>query len=164
MSLNLPARVASLGLSLPPAPAAAANYDVTVESQFRLIVSGQLPRGDDGQLIATGKVGDGVDLDTAKRCAAQCALSVLSAMNAELGGNFGRRFRRLVRVGVFVASSPGFTDQHLVADGASEIFEKVLGVLGRHARAAVGVAALPLDAPVEVEVSVELLDERYESD
>lgn len=162
--MSLHARLEKLGLSLPAAPAPAANYRVTNESHFTLVVSGQLPITNDGPLLATGKVGGGVDLDTAKACARQCVLNGLSAIEAELGGNFKQRFRQVVRVGVFVASTPDFTDQHLVADAASGLLHEVLGAAGRHARAAVGCVSLPLDAPVEIEMTVELFDDRFEMD
>ncbi|MEM1027500.1 MAG: RidA family protein [Planctomycetota bacterium] len=157
-------RVQQLGLTLPPAPAAAADYRVTNESHFTLYVSGQLPKTDDGQLLATGKVGGAVDLETARRCARQCILNGLSAIEAELGGNFKQSFRQVVRLGVFVASTPDFTDQHLVADAASGLLHEVLGPKGRHARSAVGCVSLPLDAPVEIEMTLELFDDRFEND
>lgn len=157
-------RLEKMGLTLPPAPAAAADYRVTQESHFTLYVSGQLPKTDDGRLLATGKVGGEVDLDTAKACARQCVLNALSAVEAELGGRFTERFRQVVRVGVFVASTPGFTDQHLVADAASGLLHDVLGGAGRHVRSAVGCVALPLNAPVEIEMTLELFDDRFESD
>lgn len=162
--MSLQPKVQNLGLSLPPAPAAAADYRVTNESHFTLYVSGQLPKQDDGSLLATGKVGGEVDLDTAQRCARQCVLNALAAIEAELGGNFTHRFRQVVRVGVFVASTPDFTDQHLVADAASGLLQEVLGPKGRHARSAVGCVSLPLDAPVEIEMTVELFDDRSEID
>ncbi|MEM9914169.1 MAG: RidA family protein [Planctomycetota bacterium] len=162
MSLNH--KVQQLGLTLPPAPAAAADYRVTNESHFTLYISGQLPKTDDGQLLATGKVGGAVDLETARRCARQCVLNGLSAIQAELGGNFKQSFRQVVRLGVFVASTPDFTDQHLVSDAASGLLKEVLGPKGRHARSAVGCVSLPLDAPVEVEMTLELFDDRFEMD
>lgn len=162
--MSLQPRLEKLGLTLPPAPAAAADYRVTQESHFTLYVSGQLPKADDGRLLATGKVGGAVDLDTAKQCARQCILNGLSAIEAELGGNFTHRFRQVVRLGVFVASTPEFTDQHLVADAASGLLHEVLGPAGRHARSAVGCVSLPLDAPVEIEMAIELFDDRFESD
>lgn len=162
--MSIKQKIERAGLTLPPPPAAAADYLVTNESHYQLVVSGQLPKGDDGKLLATGKVGAEVDLDTARQCARQCVLNALAAIDAELGGNFTRRFRKVTRVGVFVASTPEFTDQHLVADAASGLLHEVLGPAGKHARAAVGCVSLPLDAPVEVEMSVEMLDDRLESD
>jgi len=162
--MNLQARVKKLGLTLPPPPAAAADYRVINESHSTLYVSGQLPKTDDGQLLAVGKVGGAVDLDTAKACARQCVLNALSAIAVELGEDFEQRFEQIARVRVFVASTPDFTDQHLVADAASGLLHEVLGQAGRHARSAVGCVSLPLDAPVEIEMIIELLDDHLESD
>lgn len=162
--MNLKQKIEQAGFTLPPAPAAAADYRVTNESHFQLVVSGQLPKTADGKLLATGKVGAGVDLETARQCARQCVLNGLAAIEAELDGNFTHRFRQIVRVGVFVASTAEFTDQHLVADAASGLLHEVFGAAGKHARAAVGCVSLPLDAPVEVEMTVELFDDRFESD
>jgi enamine deaminase RidA (YjgF/YER057c/UK114 family) len=107
----------------------------------------------DGELAATGKVGADVDADSAKELAAVCALNALAAVKAEIGdlGNV----RRVVKVVGFVASAPDFTGQPGVINGASELLGEVFGDAGVHARSAVGVAVLPLDAPVEVELVVE---------
>jgi enamine deaminase RidA (YjgF/YER057c/UK114 family) len=162
--MNLKAQLDQLGLSLPPVAKPAANYDPAVETDRFLLISGQLPRLDDGSLLATGKLGAGVDLDTGIACARQCGLNALAVLNGAIGGGFRLKFRRVLRVGVYVASSSDFTDQHLVADGASELLQQVFGGKGRHARAAVGCVSLPKDAPVEVELWVELMDERFEGD
>ena len=158
------ARVSELGYELPPPPPAASHYRPVIRHHRSLIVSGQLPRTADGTLLATGKVGDRVDLDTAVACARQCALNILALLDQQFGGTLGGNFERLLRVGVFVAGLPSFTDHHLVADGASDLLEAVLGARGQHARAAVGCAALPLDAPVEVEAWVGLADDERASD
>ncbi|MBB6428352.1 RidA family protein [Algisphaera agarilytica] len=162
--MSLQPKIQQLGLTLPPVPAAVANYRVTNESHFTLYISGQLPKTDDGSLLATGKVGGEVDLDTAKQCARQCVLNALSAIESELSGHLTGKFQQVVRVGVFVASTPEFTDQHLVADAASSLLQEVLGPKGNHARSAVGCVSLPLDAPVEIEMTVELFDDRFEMD
>lgn len=164
MGMSIKQKVEQLGLTLPPAPAAAADYLVTRESNFAMYISGQLPKSADGTMLATGKVGGTVDLETARQCARQCVLNALAAIESAMGGNFKQRFGGVARVGVFVASTPDFTDQHLVADAASELLHQVLGSSGRHARAAVGCVSLPLDAPVEVELTLQLVDDRFESD
>lgn len=122
-----------------------------------LSVSGQVAAGPDGALLATGRVGAEVDLALARRCAWQCAANVLGAVAAEVGDLSG--VDRTVRVTVYVASEPGFTEQHLVADAATEFLLRALGErVGRHARAAIGVAALPTGSPVEVEATFRLRD------
>ena len=144
-------RLAGLGLELPPVPAPAAAYVPAVRHGDLVLVSGQLPLAD-GALLATGLVGDADgehDVEVAAGLAARCALNVLAAGAAVAGGL--DRIAGVLRVGVFVASGAGFTQQHRVADGASELLAAVLGPGAVHARAAVGVARLPLDAPVEVE-------------
>jgi enamine deaminase RidA (YjgF/YER057c/UK114 family) len=108
----------------------------------------------DGQLLTTGKVGGEVTPDEAIECARQCALNALAAVRAELGDL--AQVKRIVKVVVFVASTPDFTGQPGVANGASELFGDVFGDVGRHARSAVGVPVLPLDSPVEVELTVEI--------
>jgi enamine deaminase RidA (YjgF/YER057c/UK114 family) len=118
-----------------------------------LVTAGQVAVAD-GAPVAHGKLGADVDLDTGRRCARQCALNVVAQLRAELG-ELGR-VRRVVKLTVFVASVPSFTEQHLVANGASELMAEVFGEAGRHARSAVGVPALPTDSPVEVEAIVEV--------
>jgi enamine deaminase RidA (YjgF/YER057c/UK114 family) len=108
----------------------------------------------DGRLTTTGKVGGEVTVEEAVECARQCALNALAAVRAEIGEL--SNVKRIVKVVVFVASTPDFTGQPGVANGASELLGDVFGDLGRHARSAVGVSVLPLDAPVEVELVVEV--------
>lgn len=146
-------RLAELGIVLPVPPAPAAAYVPTVRTGDLLFTSGQLPLAD-GALLATGTVGDRVDRDTAIACARQCAINVLAQVRAATGSLDA--VVRVVKLTVFVASAPGFTEQHLVANGASELLAEVFGEAGRHARSAVGVALLPLDAPVEVEAVLAL--------
>jgi enamine deaminase RidA (YjgF/YER057c/UK114 family) len=115
-----------------------------------LMASGQTAVGDNGELIARGQVGTEIGLDLARRCAWQCAVNVLTAVQAELGSL--DRVESVLKMTVYVASSPTFVEQHLVADAATECLLRVLGErVGRHARAAIGVAALPTGSPVEVE-------------
>lgn len=137
-----------LGIELPVPPAPAAAYVPVVRAGDLLFTAGQLPLSD-GALLATGKVGGAVDREAAIACARQCAINVLAQVRAELGSLDA--VSRVVKLTVFVASEPSFTEQHLIANGASELFAEVFGDIGRHARSAVGVAALPLDAAVEVE-------------
>jgi enamine deaminase RidA (YjgF/YER057c/UK114 family) len=145
-------RLAELGLELPAVAAPVAAYLPAVRSGSHVYVSGQLPFVD-GKLPATGKVGAEVDPDRAKELARQCALNALAAIESLVGLAV---VARVVKVTGFVASAPGFTGQPGVINGASELFASVFGENGRHARSAVGVAELPLSAPVEVEVIVEI--------
>lgn len=146
-------RLAELGLAVPEVAKPVAAYVPAVRSGAQVFTSGQLPMRS-GELIATGKVGAGVTEEEAYACAQQCALNAIAAIKAEIGDLAA--ITRIVKVVVFVASSPEFTGQPRVANGASELFGDVFGDAGVHARSAVGVAVLPLDAPVEVEVLVEL--------
>jgi len=146
-------RLAELGLAIPEVAAPVAVYVPAMRSGQHVYTSGQLPMRS-GELIATGKVGAEVTEEEAYACAQQCALNAIAAINAEVGDL--SLVRRIVKVVVFVASAPDFTGQPKVANGASELFGDVFGDAGRHARSAVGVAALPLGAPVEVEVLAEL--------
>lgn len=146
-------RIAELGLTLPEVVPPVAAYQPAVRSGDHVYVSGQLPFVD-GRLPATGKVGAEVDADAAKELAALCALNAIAAVRAEVGELTS--VVRIVKVGGFVASTPDFTGQPGVINGASELLGSVFGEAGVHARAAVGVAALPLDAPVEVDMIVEV--------
>ncbi|MGH8931540.1 MAG: RidA family protein [Egibacteraceae bacterium] len=148
-------RLEALGITLPPAPPSVAAYVPTVRVGDLLFTAGQIAAGPDG-LIATGKVGADVDLETATACARQCALNVLAQLREALGTL--DRVRRIVKITVFVASAPSFTEQHLVANGASQLLTDVFGDAGRHARSAVGAPALPLNSPVEVDAIAEVTD------
>jgi enamine deaminase RidA (YjgF/YER057c/UK114 family) len=150
------ARLAELGLELPDVVPPVAVYVPAVRSGDLVFTSGQLPMVG-GALPAVGKVGALVTPEQAKELARTCALNALAAVKAEIG-DLGR-VRRVVKVVGFVASTPDFTGQPGVVNGASELLGEVFGDAGRHARSAVGVAVLPLDAPVEVEVIVEVEDE-----
>lgn len=146
-------RLAALGLSLPQVAKPVAAYVPAVRSGDLVWTSGQLPMVD-GALAAAGTVGAEVDVETAHDLARTCALNALAAIKAEIG-DLGRVLR-VVKVVGYVASAPGFTGQPQVVNGASELLGEVFGDAGRHARSAVGVAALPLGAPVEVEIVVEV--------
>lgn len=146
-------RLAELGLRLPGVAAPVAAYVPAVRTGDLVWTSGQLPNVD-GALVATGKVGTEVDPKDAEHYARVCALNALAAVKSLVGDL--DRVRRVVKVVGFVASAPGFTGQPGVVNGASELLNQVFGDRGRHARSAVGVAVLPLDAPVEVELVVEV--------
>lgn len=150
------ARLAELGLVLPDVAAPVAAYVPAVRSGTWVFTSGQLPFVG-GSLPEVGKVGEGeglVDPARARELAATCALNALAAVRS-LTGDLDEVVR-VVKVVGFVASDPSFTGQPAVVNGASELLGDVLGDAGVHARSAVGVAALPLDAPVEVEIIVEV--------
>ena len=150
-------RLAELGITLPGVAAPVASYVPTVRTGSLIFTSGQLPFVD-GALPATGKVGDGeglVSAEDAKGYARTCALNAIAAVAAQLDGDLDR-VARIVKVVGFVASDPSFTGQPGVINGASDLLAEVFGDAGIHARSAVGVAALPLDAPVEVEIVVEV--------
>jgi enamine deaminase RidA (YjgF/YER057c/UK114 family) len=146
-------RLAALGLIVPEPAKPVAAYQPTVRTGDYVYVSGQLPLVG-GELPRTGKVGADVSEDEAKELAAQCALNVIAAVKAEIGEL--SNVRRVVKLVGFVASDPDFTGQPAVINGASELLGEVFGDAGRHARSAVGVSVLPLDAPVEVEAVVEV--------
>jgi enamine deaminase RidA (YjgF/YER057c/UK114 family) len=145
------ARLAELGLALPPVAAPVAAYVPALVDGNLVYTSGQLPfQG--GQLPATGKVGAQVDPEDAAELAGICAVNALAAVKSVIGDL--DRIEQIVKVVGFVASDPSFTGQPQVINGASELFGRVFGEAGAHARSAVGVAVLPLDAPVEVEITV----------
>jgi len=146
-------RLAALGLTLPTVTPPLAAYVPAVKSGGFVYTSGQLPVVD-GQLLATGKVGAEVSATDAAVYARTCALNALAAA-ASVAGSLSA-IRRIVKVTGFVSSAPDFTGQAQVINGASELLIEVFGEAGRHARSAIGMAVLPLDAPVEVELIAEL--------
>ena len=150
------ARLDELGIRLPQVAAPVAAYVPAVQTGSLVFTSGQLPFVDGG-LRHTGKVGGSVDPDVATHEAGVCALNALAAIDALVGLD---SVRRVVRVVGYVASSEGFTGQPQVVNGASELLGRIFGEAGRHARSAVGVAELPLGAPVEVELTVEICPSR----
>lgn len=151
--MNPEARLAELGLSVPDVVPPVAAYVPAVRSGSHVFTAGQLPMRN-GEMLATGKVGDAVSVEQATECAQQSALNAVAAVKSEVGDL--ARVRRIVKAVVYVASTPDFTGQPGVANGASELLGAVFGDAGVHARSAVGVTALPLDAPVEVELVVEI--------
>ena len=148
-------RLAALGLTLPPVTAPVAAYVPAVRTGMYVYTSGQLPTVD-GKLPAVGKVGDEVSAQDAAGMARTCVLNALAAAASAVGGLAG--IRRIVKVTGFVASAPGFGGQAQVINGASELLIEVFGEDGKHARSAIGVAELPLNAPVEVELIAEARD------
>jgi len=144
-------RLAELGLTVPEVPAPVAAYVPAVVSGDHVFTSGQLPMKN-GELLVTGKVGGEVGAEEAVACAQQCALNAIAAVKSMVGDL--DRVAQVVKVVAFVASTPDFTGQPGVANGASELLGRVFGDAGVHARSAVGVPVLPLDAPVEVEIVV----------
>jgi enamine deaminase RidA (YjgF/YER057c/UK114 family) len=148
-------RLAALGLTLPAVPASVANYVPAVRSGNLVFLAGQLARGPDGKILP-GKVGRDCTEAQAAAAARTCALQLLAALKAEIGDL--SKVKRIVRVGGFVNCTPDFTAQPKVVNGASDLLVAVFGDRGRHARAAVGVAALPGDAPVEIELLAEVAD------
>ena len=147
-------RLRDLGIELPGVTPPAGAYQPAVRSGSLVFTAGQLPIVD-GKLVATGKVGAEVAAGEAAGLARSCALNALAAAHALVGVD---SIRRVVKVTGFVASAPGFTEQPAVIDGASTLFGEVFGEAGAHARSAVGVAELPKNAPVEVEVVFEVGD------
>jgi enamine deaminase RidA (YjgF/YER057c/UK114 family) len=145
-------RLAELGLSVPDVAKPVASYVPAVRSGSHVYTSGQLPMRA-GELLATGKVGGKVSPEDAATYAQQCALNAIAAVKSVVGDLDA--VRRVVKVVCFVASTPDFTGQPQVANGASDLLGKAFGEAGVHARSAVGVPVLPLDAPVEVEIVVE---------
>jgi enamine deaminase RidA (YjgF/YER057c/UK114 family) len=146
-------RLAAAGLTLPPVAPPVAAYVPAVRTGSYVYTSGQLPLVE-GKLQGTGKVGDGVAPEEAASLARIAALNALAAAASVAGGLDA--IKRIVKVTCFVASAPSFTGQAQVANGASELLIDVLGDAGRHARSAVGMAVLPLDSPVEVELIAEV--------
>lgn len=149
-------RLAELGHTLPAVPAPIAAYVPATQTGNLVFTSGQLPTVD-GQLLATGLVGSGaddVDVETAKKCAERSGLNALAAVKSVVGDL--DKVVRIVKVTGFIACRPDFTNHSAIVNGASELFGSVFGDAGKHARSSVGMAALPLGAPVEVEIVVEV--------
>ncbi len=144
-------RLEALGLSVPEVPAPVAVYVPAVVSGDLVFTSGQLPMKN-GELMVTGKVGGEVSPEEAVECARQCALNAIAAVKSKVGDL--DQVVQVVKVVAFVASTPDFTGQPGIANGASELLGAAFGEAGVHARSAVGVPVLPLDAPVEVEIVV----------
>lgn len=146
--MSIDARLKELGIELPDAPAPAANYVPFVQSGKLVYVSGQISRDDDG--LVTGTLGEDMDVARGQYAAKTCALALIAQLREACGGDLDR-CTRVVKLGGFVNSAPDFTDHPAVINGASDFIGEVFGEKGAHARAAVGVASLPLGVAVEIE-------------
>ncbi|NUH65266.1 RidA family protein [Sulfitobacter sp. S0837] len=146
--MSLTARLADLGITLPDAPAPAANYVPFVVTGNTVYVSGQISNGPDG--LITGRLGDNMDVNAGAAAARTCALSLLAQVRAACDGDLDR-LKRVVKLTGFVNSTADFTDQPKVINGASDFMVEALGDVGRHARSAVSAASLPLGVAVEIE-------------
>jgi enamine deaminase RidA (YjgF/YER057c/UK114 family) len=142
-------KLAERGIALPDAPAPSANYVPYVRSGNLVTVSGQICYAVDGKLVAKGRLGETVSLEDGQKAARACALNVLAQVKAAVGDL--DKVKRVVRLGGFINSAPGYGDGPKVMNGASDLMVEVFGDKGRHARSTIGVAALPADAAVEVE-------------
>ncbi|HVZ53473.1 MAG TPA: RidA family protein [Pseudolabrys sp.] len=149
MAGTVEAKLATLAIALPTPAAPIANYVPSVRSGTMLVVSGQICFGADGKLVAKGQLGGGVSVEDGQRAARACAINLLAQVKAALGDL--DKVTRVVRLGGFINSTPGFTDGAKVMNGASDLMVEVFGDKGRHARSTIGVSALPADAAVEVE-------------
>ena len=151
--MDLSAKLSELGLTLPAAPAPAANYVPYVISGNQLFISGQISNGPDG--LICGKLGADLTTEEGAQAAQSCALALLAQANAAVGGDFSK-VKRLVKLVGFVNSTAEFTEQPKVVNGASDLMVEVMGDMGRHARSAVSAASLPLGVAVEIEAIFEL--------
>jgi len=151
--MMIEAKLAELGITLPQPAAPVASYVPSVEANGMLFISGQLPFVN-GKVL-TGRVGDTCNLEDAKAAAKACGIMLIAQMKAALGGDL-ERVERIVKLGVFIASEPDFTDQPEAANGASDLMEAVFGDAGKHARAAVSVPVLPRNATVEIDCVVKV--------
>lgn len=147
-------RLEALGITLPAAPKPVASYIPTQRSGHQIFVSGQIPI-QNGELLATGSVPTHTSIEAASACARQCTLNALACVHAAIG-DLGK-VTRVVKVGVFVASEPGFGDQPKIANACSDLLVQIFGeAIGQHARAAIGVSTLPRNVPVEIEFIFEV--------
>lgn len=150
------ARIAELGIVIPEVPAPIAAYVPAVKAGEFVFTSGQLPTVD-GKLIATGIVGNepgDIDIETAKKCAAQSGINALAAVKSQIGSL--DNIVRIIKVTGFIACRPDFTSHSAIVNGASELFQQIFGDAGVHARSSVGMSALPLGAPTEIELVVQV--------
>jgi enamine deaminase RidA (YjgF/YER057c/UK114 family) len=148
-------RLASLEITLPPVVKPVANYLPYVRTGNLIFTAGQLPLAN-GHLLHTGLLGADVSIEQGNACARQCAVNILAIVQAATGDL--SKVRRIVKIVGFVASAAGFTDQPKVVNGASDLLVEVFGDIGKHARSAVGMTVLPMNAPVEVEAVIEVAD------
>ncbi|MCZ2204166.1 RidA family protein [Bartonella sp. A05] len=153
MTDSIEKRLKKLGITIPDASQPIANYMTTSIHGNQLFISGQLPLSN-GKPVAIGKVGATVSTEQAKKSAEMCALNILAQTKAAIGDL--NKIKRVIKITTFVAVDPNFTDIPLIANGASDLFINILGEIGKHARSAIGVAALPMNVPVEVEAIIEI--------
>ncbi len=151
--MNYEEKIKELGFELPQAPTPLASYVPTVRSGNLVFTAGQVPVKD-GKLIYAGKVGKDISAEDAQKAAQICALNCLSVVKAKIGSL--ENIKRIVKISVFVNSAEGFTEQPKVANGASDLLVEIFGEAGKHARSAVGVNELPIDAAVEIEMIAEI--------
>ena len=156
MSMDVEARLAKAGLTLPDAPSPAANYVPSVIAKGLVFIAGQAPVRD-GKYAFCGRVGNEVTVEDAQSAARLCGLNILAQVKAAVGGDWSR-VKRCVRICGYVSSAPGFFEQPKVLDGCSDLMVQVLGEAGRHSRSALGVAALRGNVPVAVDAIFELAD------
>lgn len=154
--MDIETKLDAMNLTLPTAPKPVASYVPAVRSGDLVFVSGQLPFAGD-ELLAHGPVPRHTSVEDAQACARRCVLNGLAVVKDAIGGDFSKLVR-VVRVGAFVASDSNFVDQPKIINGASDLLEQLMGEAGRHARAAVGVNVLPLNAPVEIEFVFQVRD------
>lgn len=154
MQTDIETRLKELGLTLPEPAAPAFSYVPFTRTGNLVFVSGQVPV-QDGKVAMTGKLGEAVSLEDGQKAARICALNLLAHVKSACGGDLSR-LKKVLKLTVFIASAPAFSDQPKVANGASDLFVDLFGEAGKHSRSAVGMAALPLDVPVEVEGIFEL--------
>jgi len=154
MAGSVEKKLQEMGIQLKAAPAPVANYVPFVRSGNTLVVSGQLCFGDDGKLAAVGQLGGGVSIEDGQKAARACAINILAQAKAALGDL--DKVTRVIRLGGFINSAPGFADGPKVMNGASDVMVEAFGDKGKHARSTVGVAALPANAAVEVEALFEV--------
>jgi len=147
-------RLAKLGISLPPAAAAVANYVPYIQSGSLLFISGQIPM-ENGSVVFQGKVGQDYNTEYAQRAARLCAINIISQINEATHGDLDR-VTRIVKLGGFVNCTDGFSEQPQVINAASDLMVAVFGDAGRHSRSAVGVNALPMNVPVEIDAIIEI--------
>lgn len=152
--MKIEQRIQELGITLPPSPQPKAKYIPVKQTGNLLFVSGQLPTNDKGELLYKGKLGQELTLEQGQECARACIINMLAAVKGHVDDL--DKISNIVKVQAFVASKTGFDQQHLVTNGASELLGEIFQDNGTHARTAVGINQLPLDAPVEIEAIIEL--------
>lgn len=154
MAGRVAARLAELGIVLPAMAAPVANYVPFVRTGSLIHLAGQIPKRGD-EILFVGKLGDNISVEQGQEAARVCVINFLAATSAALGGDLDR-VKRIVKINVFVHSSPGFTGQPAVGNGASDLLVSIFGEAGKHARSAVGVAQLPFGVAVEIDGIVEV--------